>query len=110
MCWPARPPHLVAVPAGADPVIVVPNGDPAEGAEKRCDLDVEDVGQVALKLSSHQEYLKDGRSVAVTTLHDWTNTKQHIQRLIKRKRCAQNLPRCLLDWLLSVSANGKHRK
>lgn len=52
-------PHLVAEPAGADPVVVVPDGDPAEGAEKRCDLDVEDVGQVALELSPHQEYLKE---------------------------------------------------
>lgn len=53
------PRHLVAVPAGADPVIVVADGDPAEGAEQRCDLHVEDVGQVALKLSPHQEYLKE---------------------------------------------------
>lgn len=52
-------PDLVAVPAGADPIVVVPNGDSAEGAQKRRNLNVEDVGQVALKLSPHQEYLTE---------------------------------------------------
>lgn len=51
-------PYLFAVPTGADSVVVVTDGHPAEGAEERRDLNVEDVRQVPLKLSSCQKHLE----------------------------------------------------
>lgn len=50
-------PHLVAVPPSTDSIVVVSNGDSAEGTEERRDLDVKDVCQVPLKLSSCQKHL-----------------------------------------------------
>lgn len=57
--------YLLAVPPGTDSIVVVPNGDPAEGTEERGNLNIKDVCQAPLKLSSLKEHLgqTDGRKV-----------------------------------------------
>lgn len=107
MC--ACSPYLVAVPPSTDSFVVVSNGDSAEGTEERSDLNVKDVCQVPLKLSSRQKHLDQtqqgtdiprrdlntcillgkstlGNKLCIVLNHGWTNTEKQIQRLIKRKR------------------------
>ncbi|TNN28173.1 hypothetical protein EYF80_061679 [Liparis tanakae] len=45
------------IPPSADSVIVVSNGDSAEGTDERSNLHIEDVRQATLKLSSLQKQL-----------------------------------------------------
>lgn len=57
--------YLLAVPPGTDAIVVVSNGDSAEGTEESSNLNTEDVCQAPLKLSSLQKHLDqtDGRKV-----------------------------------------------
>lgn len=49
--------YLLAVPPSADSFVVMSNCDSAEGTEERRNLDVKDVCQAPLELSSGQEHL-----------------------------------------------------
>lgn len=50
-------PHLLTEPARADATVIMPNGDPAERAEKGSYLHVEDICPGTLKFTSFQEDL-----------------------------------------------------
>lgn len=52
---PARPWYLFTVPSSADRPVVMPDGDPAEGADQIADLHVENVDEAALKRAALQE-------------------------------------------------------
>ncbi len=49
--------YLLAVPPSTDSIVVMSNGDSAEGAEERSNLHIKDVCQATLKLSSLQKHL-----------------------------------------------------
>lgn len=111
--------YLVAVPPSTDSFVVVSNGDSAEGTEERSDLNVKDVCQAPLKLSSCQKHLDQthqgtdiaridlntcillekstlGNKLCIVLNHGWTNTEKQIQTH-QEKKMHQNLPHCLLD-------------
>lgn len=50
-------PYLLAVPASVDTHIAMPNGDPAQGAKKDSQFDVEDVRATPVKHTALQEDL-----------------------------------------------------
>lgn len=56
-CWP----YLFTVPPSTDSIIVMPNGNSAEGTEKCSDLNFKDVRQAPFKLSPGQKHLAKTR-------------------------------------------------